>query len=339
MTLLHQINEALGEQEADERAPINAADLLAREFPEPKWIVPGLIPEGVTLLAGKPKMGKSWLAMAIGIATAGGGIALGRYRVEQGPVLYLALEDNLRRLKSRLSKLLQHQPAPRCLSFQTDWPRVDEGGIRWLEKWLDSEPETRLVIIDTLERIRPKRQRNGNAYSEDYGASQALKQIADKYRVAIILVHHLRKGVSDDPLESISGSFGLTGGVDGALVLRRDRGSADAALYVTGRDVEREQDLALTWDDEAALWSITGSAQDARLSRERQDVIDLIRAEGPQTVRAISQLTRRKYDGTRKMINRMVKDGLLSKNQDSTISLSHMSGMSGCLAQSDAPDT
>jgi len=167
------------------------------------------------------------------------------------------------------------------------WPRLGDGGLEALEAWLGSNPDARLVVIDTLAKFR-----NGgngrNVYKEDYEAVEPLVELAARYNVAIIIVHHLRKMGAEDPLDQVSGSMGLTGGADGALVLNRERGRADAFLYVTGRDIEEEQEIALTWDAATATWKIAGDAEEYRLSKERQEIIECLRSlrepAGPKEV-------------------------------------------------------
>ncbi len=258
---------------------ITAADLIAKTLPEPKYVIPGLLPEGATFIAGRPKMGKSWLAMQIGMAVSLGGYIFGHH-VTAGDALYLALEDNQRRLQSRLKQQLQGDPTmptplPRRLHLVTEWPRLDDGGLGNLQVWLQSHPEARLVIVDTFAKVKPRARRNGGGYDDDYDAVTPLQQIAAEYGVGVLIVHHLRKMSADDPLDEVSGTAGLTGGVDGAWILRRERGKADASLFVTGRDVQ-EQELALSFDKTSGTWAVIGDAATVRRSSEREEVLQIL---------------------------------------------------------------
>ncbi len=290
-----------------------AADLMATTFPSLWWAIPGVLPEGVILLAGKPKLGKSWLVLALCLAIALGGVALGTVRVEQGTCLYLALEDNRRRLQRRLEKLLIGGEPPADLHMATEWPRLDEGGAEALEGWLEAHPEARLVVIDTLAKARP-RSRGQNVYAEDYAALEELLPLASKYQVAIVVVHHLRKGGAADPLDEISGSTGLSGGVDGMLILKRERGRADASLYVDGRDIEEQKDLALRWDPALTNWVIAGDADEFRLGEERAAIVGLLReADGPMGPKKIAEALGMKDGAVRELLSRMAKDGDVDK--------------------------
>src|SRR5438105_4344179 len=176
----------------------SAADLVAREFKEQKWAVPSIIPEGFALLGGKPKTGKSWLALDIAVAVAGGYIALGNIECQQGDVLLLALEDNDRRLQQRLKAVLQGQPAPAALHIATQWRRADAGGLDDLQAWLSNTPKARLVLIDTLQMIRSQRNKSDGVYADDYQAVGRLKALADKANVPFVILHHLRKEAAGD---------------------------------------------------------------------------------------------------------------------------------------------
>lgn len=268
-----------------------AADLMALELPEIQWVVPVVLPSGVTFLAGKVKIGKSWMVLGFSIAVATGGVVLGTMQAERGEVLYLALEDNKRRLKKRLTKLLNGGLAPDGLHIATEWPRMDEGGVEQIEAFLDEHPDTRFVVIDTLARFKPRTNGRRTQYDEDRDAVDPLAPIADEYNVAVLVVHHLRETESDDPLDMIHGSAGLTGGVDGALVLKRKRGQADAYLHVEGRDIENPTELALKWDANTATWAIIGDAEEYRMSETRRAILEVLEKSdvplGPKDVAGI----------------------------------------------------
>lgn len=293
---------------------INAVALVEKVFAPINWVVPDILPEGVFLFAGKPKMGKSWLAFNLAIAVACGGRALGTIKVQPGSVLYLALEDNERRLQSRMIKLLQGGATPARLDLAIEWQRMgdDALGITWLAGWIEAHPDARLIVIDTLAKVRPPIGKSSSIYDHDYATVQGLKGIADRYHVAILIVHHVRKGVSDDPLELISGSFGLSGGVDGTIVLARDRGQADAVLHITGRDVE-EKELAMTWGADLALWTIAGDAEEFRTSKERKAIIDAVRQMGIASPKEVSEALDKPAGGIKKLLREMLEDGQIEQ--------------------------
>lgn len=225
-----------------------ATDLKTRDLPSIEQIVKSIVYEGVTVFAGKPKIGKSWMMLALALAVTTGSTIFGNKTVHQGEVLYLALEDNHWRLQRRIKKLLSDREAPAGLHFALDWPRLDESGLEAVDMHLEEQPGINLVIVDTLARLKPVGSKKRTQYDEDRESVDSLIPLADKHGVAIILVHHLREIDSDDPLDMIHGSAGLTGGVDGALVLKRRRGDADAYLFGNGRDFENPVDLALKWN-------------------------------------------------------------------------------------------
>lgn len=254
---------------------VSAQTILDTDYPEPKWAVKDLIPEGVTFIAGPPKLGKSIFSLNIAIAVASGGVALSHFDVEQGSVLYLALEDGPRRIQQRLQRLTNGKVSD-SLEVVNEWPRVNQGGLEAIDAWINSRKDARLLIVDTLKCIRPLT--NGhdsrNAYDADYEAISPLTKLVSQ-RVALLIVHHTRKALADDPLATVSGSYGLTGAADGVLVLARSRNKSNATLSVIGRDVE-EQELALEFKPNMFLWSVLGKADEVRRSGERQEVIDLL---------------------------------------------------------------
>jgi AAA domain len=292
-------------------------ELLSWELPPVRWAIPEILPEGLTLLAGKPKLGKSWLALSAALSIASGGVALGTHPVTQGDVLYLALEDNARRLQARTRQLLASMSGvPGGIDFALDWPRLGEGGLALLEDYLKEHPRVRLVVIDTWARVAPPSgERRSSQYEADYEALIPLKRLADTYHASILAVHHLRKTGSSDVLDEITGSIGMTGAVDGTLILKRERGQAEATLFVTGRDIEREQQLALSFDVTTALWSVIGNADEVGRTRARQEILDVLREQrlDGMSPREIADTLGKNYHTTRSMLRKMEETGEVAR--------------------------
>ena len=177
------------------RTSWTAAELLAAQLPDPRWAVDGLFPEGLCVHGGAPKLGKSWMGLGLGIAVGKGGRAFGKINVEHGDALYLALEDNARRLQSRLRLLLNGDEAPSGLYLETEWPRLDQGGDEKLVGWLDAHPTARLVLVDVYPRIRPYSRDQSNLFQADYEAASLLQAIAVSRGVATVCltIHGRRK--------------------------------------------------------------------------------------------------------------------------------------------------
>lgn len=303
------------------RTSYTAQELLGTDFPEPRFAVPGLVPEGLNFFAGAPKLGKSWLALNLALAVAAGGRALGKIPVERGEVLYLALEDPPRRLKQRIKIALGGEEAPRDLHFETHWPPLNEGGVEELETWLTAHPACRLVVVDVFSKVRALRADQTDRYLADYLAAGPLKALADRHRLACLALHHTRKAAADDFLETVSGTHGLAGAADAVLVMRRTRGRADAELSVTGRDVE-EKEFALRFAPELGAWTLLGDAGEWALSETRRKVIVELRSAGsPLNPKTLADRTGASHDAARQTVARMAKDDQLVAHGDGTYSL------------------
>ncbi|GAA1021483.1 hypothetical protein Aple_073590 [Acrocarpospora pleiomorpha] len=299
------------EQAAPLRTAWTALDLMAMIFPEPRWAVPGLLAEGVSLFAGPPKVGKSWLSLGLGLAVAAGSKALGAIDVQPGPVLYLALEDTPRRLQSRMRKILGGQPAPEGLTLATSCPTLSQGGDESIGRWMERNPTARMVIIDVFAKIRGTTPPGLSAYDADYHAMSQVKRLADTYGVAVVLVHHVRKMGSDDFLNEVSGTNGLAGAADATLVLKRPRGQADGVLHVTGRDVD-ESEYALSFDPNAGAWHLLdGAPEDHALSDTRAAILRHVRQHPDSPPKVIAEGTGLGYDNVKKTCQRMASDGQL----------------------------
>lgn len=267
------------------------ADVLgSMDFPPTKWAVPGILPAGVALLAGKPKTGKSWMALDMALAVAGGGPALGALQCEHGLVLYVAGEDSKKRLAKRLNILCPNESRPKHLHLATEILKLGQGGEEQIRAWLDVHPDARLIIIDTLAKLRAAPKRTDTLYSADYDVGQALTAISGEYDVTILIVAHTRKMKADDPLDLVSGTLGLTGGVDGVLVLQREPVSDNATLYVTGRDIEEQGEHGLAWERNRARWTLTGGdPRVVRLGTEQKRVYELL-TEAPRNIKELTEV-------------------------------------------------
>ncbi|MCJ2120651.1 helicase RepA family protein [Methylobacterium sp. J-001] len=251
-----------------------AAELMDEVLPPIRYIVPGIFAEGLTLFGGKPKLGKSWFLLGTAIAVAMGGVALGNIEVEQGDVLYLALEDNKRRLQKRLGQLLPTGKKPVRLHYDLNCRRLDDGGLDDIRAWIESQPDPRLVIVDVLNKVRPAMKGNEGIYDYDVRSLEGLQGLAAEFGVAVVVIHHTRKAEAEDPFDCLSGSTGLTGTADTTLVLARD--SQGTTLYGRGRDIE-EIESALSFDRTTGAWTMLGAAADVRRSDERNLILDALR--------------------------------------------------------------
>lgn len=238
-----------------ETQAFDAAWLMQQVFPPIRYVVPGIVPEGMTLLVAAPKIGKSWMVLGLGVELSNGGDAFGAIPVgKPRPVLYLALEDGKRRLQDRLIKLNPSEVSAR-LEFLTD---IEQGKVistirDYMQQHDGLDP---VVILDTLGKVMPPAG-NGNQYGHDYSVLSALKATTDAVPgSSLVIVHHTRKMDAGDFLDAVSGTQGIAGAADTVMVLRRDRQEARATLQVTSRDAaEGEYSLMLT---ETGSWELDG---------------------------------------------------------------------------------
>ena len=294
------------------RQGITASELSGKTFDPLMWVVQDILPEGCYLLSARPKVGKSWLSLQISLAVALGESTLGK-KVVKGKAIYLALEDNQRRLQDRLQQLRPNGYNTNDLLLYTQWPQFDQGGIEELVELIKRE-EPKLVVIDTLAKVRAA-SRNNHVYENDYKTLAPLTALASTYRMCILIVTHNRKGKSEnDALEQVSGSLGLTGAVDGALVIDGIRTDKQYKMSLIGRDIPNDDELAI----ERKLngeWQILGNATQVFVSEERKAVLDLLhfKPEGLKP-KEIAELLDKKPSAVRKLLTTMVSNGQLISN-------------------------
>lgn len=291
----------------------SALDLQHKQFTPISYVIPGLIPDGLSMLAGRPKIGKSWLALDTAIAVASeDGTCLGGREVEHGNVLYCACEDSQRRLQSRITKLLgvHAKPWPQNLQLATGWQRLDQGGVADIADWIKSVERPRFVILDTLASVKPQRSNEG--YSSDYAALEELHHLANDVGIAVLILHHQRKSEAEDPLDTISGTLGLAGCVDTPIILAGT--SQGMTLYVRGRDVQ-EAEHAVVFDKATCRWIIKGDAAEVRRSDTRTKILAVLakvkpNTMGPQEIAAAAELGEA---AVKKRLGAMLMDGEVIK--------------------------
>lgn len=246
---------------------VTAQWLLEQSFKEPEWVVEDLIPSGLHLLVGSPKIGKSWMILDLGMAICTGSPFWG-FATHQSDVLYLCLEDTYNRIQQRLWILTDE--ANNHFHFSLTADKISEGLVLELADFIERNPETRLIAIDTFQVVRsPSRE---SAYAADYGDMTALKTFADEHNIAVLVVHHTRKMGDADVFNTVSGTTGITGSADSTFVLTKSsRSDSNATLSVAGRDIAF-QELKLRFHD--CRWELVEKTSDEEL--EEREVPDAI---------------------------------------------------------------
>jgi len=249
---------------------IDGNTLMAQEYEPLQFAVEKILPHGLFILAGSGKIGKSWLSLDLCVNVATGG-KLWDFSSEQGGVLYLALEDNYQRLQDRLNKISADSVDISRLKLTTAAFGISSGLLEQTYNHLTEYPDTKLIVIDTLERIRDT-EFDKNIYACDYRDMTALRSITGKYKLTLLLVHHTRKMSDPDPLNTLSGSMGLVGSVDGVFVLEKEtRTGQDAKLTIANRDTEGFC-FKLRFDPDACKWLFVGN--DGGLTEEKAEEKD-----------------------------------------------------------------
>lgn len=274
---------------------ISAVELQQKEIPPARFVVVDFLPQGLSLLASPPKYGKSWFVLDLCLSVAAGTPFLGRDTVKSG-CLYLALEDSQRRLQDRMNKVLDGKTAPQGFYFATSALDIGEGLLEQLENHMAAHPDTGLIVIDTLQKVRGAANSKENAYSADYREVGALKAFADKHGVCLLLVHHLRKMADDsDPFNRISGTNGIMGAADSVFVLsRKKRSDTQTTLSITGRDIE-SLEIVLEFDKGNYHWQVLGSVEQME---EQQARTEYESSYIPGTIRELVEQNGGRWTGT-----------------------------------------
>ena len=232
---------------------VSMTELYENVYQSKPPLIDGMLYPGVQLFAGPPKLGKSFFVaqLAYHVST---GTPLWGYPVRRGTVLYLALEDDYGRLQKRLYQMFGVESTDN-LYFSVSAGQIGNGLDEQLENFVREHPDTVLIIIDTLQKVR-EMVGDKYSYANDYEIITRLKNFADSKGICLILVHHTRKQQADDPYDMISGTNGLMGAADGAFLLKKEKRTANAAtLDVSGRDIQ-DQRFYLKRNTERLIWEL-----------------------------------------------------------------------------------
>lgn len=289
-----------------------ARALAAKTFPQMRHVVPGLLPEGVTILAARPKIGKTWLAQQIACAVAGEYAGTLGVTVAQGDAIMLNLEDGDRRAQGRMTKYFGEAPErwPERLTFARTWRRLDEGGVDDLREWCRTVEMPKLVSVDTLKKVRPPRKRTQTDYDADYEASQGLKALCEEYLgLAVLVLTHDRKAGADDPFDTVNATLGLTGGVDAVMMLKRV--PHGMMLHVEGRDLEETVEKLVEFDRETCRWRIGDDVtDDNHPDADVRIIAALARAGGPMSIAEIEGIVGGRIE---QRLRRMCRKGTITR--------------------------
>jgi predicted transcriptional regulator len=295
---------------------LSTRDILTNTWPEPVWAVPGILPAGLTFLAGKPKIGKSWLVLQLCLALASGGQFLGQ-RVEKGKVLYLALEDTPRRLKDRMDK--QGWTADLLCNFLTIGSFKDEigdfrhGGAQVLAEAIRAEGY-KLVAIDTFSRTVFTNQLEQHEMS---AILEPLQTMAHQVNAALLITDHMAKnaGMTKDPVIDIYGSVAKGATLDTAWGLYRDRSDDRAELVIDGRDIDGQKAMAIYFDGMLGCWQYQGEADSVKVTERRKQIMGVIHNEGPIINKELADLLELPKSNIYEYVSIMIKNGWVEKDE------------------------
>lgn len=244
------------------------------DLPATKFVIKELLPQGLAIIGGAPKVGKSWLMLDWCVRIAKGE-TIWNFPTTKGTTLYVSLEDTESRLQERLLSVTDEAPN---VFFTTFSFKIGEGLEEQIKSFVTDHPGTALIVIDTFQMIR----NTGSevSYASDYNEIEILKKLAEELKITILLVHHLRKQGDSDPFNMLSGTNGLAGGVDTMFVLDKSkRCSTNATLYCSGRDIE-DREIELRFDKDNCVWNFVSDSSDnpeMLLPDEMQKLIEMMK--------------------------------------------------------------
>jgi RecA-family ATPase len=288
---------------------LTAKAIFNTQYPDFEFLVPGFIPaQGLTLIVGPVKLGKSWFILQICLALSIGGYAVDSIEVKKQRGIYLSLEDTARRLNGRLHKI--SMPINDDVIFITNG-LTGHDGLVFLKNYIEENQEIKYLVIDTLGRFSQGKGKSN--FQDDYDWLSEIKELADQEGIAIVVIHHTRKMKdSADEFNEISGTTGLIAVADSLILLKRARHSTQGELVCTGRDFE-EKKYAVEFSPESCRWSIKGKSTINSFSPERQLILKQLLIYGEMTPQEIGIHINKDPKLISNTLCKMLKEGLVVK--------------------------
>lgn len=290
---------------------MTARDLQKMEIPPINWAVTDLIPEGLTLLAGRPKIGKSFIILDLALSITNEHKFLGKFNCVPGKVLFIPYEDNTRRLQSRINDLMDGVDAPEGLLFPSElyFPKLDRGGVENIRRIIKDDADIRMVVIDTFgTAISSGFNSFGTSFKEDYEFLSHLQQLSLEYRISIVLIHHTRKLPSENVFDEIVGTTGVTASPDTLMLIKKH--GDKTLLHITGRDIE-EDTFEIKFDHDTFKWELIAEGVSYASTAERQVIIDLFEGDYDKElqIKDIADKTGKTRVATSQLIRKMKLSG------------------------------
>ncbi|MCI9146220.1 MAG: AAA family ATPase [Eubacterium sp.] len=249
---------------------VDGETLMDMQFSKSRFCIQSLLPQGVSILGGAPKIGKSWMVLDWCVKVAKGE-SVWNLPTEKGTVLYLCLEDSLARIQDRLNCITDEVPSNLYVATKSE--SIETGLIQQIQNFIITHTDTTLIVIDTFQMIRNNSELS---YANDYNEIGKLKQYADEMSISILLVHHLRKQGDNDPLNKLSGTTAISGAVDAVFVLDKDKRNENKAnLLCTGRDIE-QREFQLSFNREKCIWDLINDSLENPVPSMPQEMIEFI---------------------------------------------------------------
>ncbi len=303
---------------------ISSDDILAKEFEKVEMIIPEFLPVGLCFLAGKPKVGKSWLALQMACAVASGGNVLDK-KPQCGTVLYMALEDTPRRLQNRMKKQMWPARLPvefiTMETFEDQIGDLTKGGGERLARMIEAR-RYRLIVIDTFSRAIAQYMKAGDQ-SDGSLVTRALapiQRMAQMLNCCVTFIdHHSKlagKNSNQDSVLDTLGSVSKGGVQDTSWGLYKERGKFGAKLQIVGRDIDEDKNLALSFDKDLGIWKLDGNAADLQMTERREELINALEASGHMTVTELADYVNQDKSNTQKRLYDLVNDGKVRRVQE-----------------------